>query len=91
METLIEEIKRIASQAAEEKTLEILNRKKEEEENKEQKKNYQTAKNVCKEYPFSPQTLIRYRKAGKVKGYRIGGRIFYDIAEIEALLHKKNC
>lgn len=88
MENLIEEIKRIAREAAEEKTREILLEKSKEAESKDQEKNYQTGKSICQRYPISIQTLIRYRKAGRVKGYRIGGRVFYDLAEIEKSLRK---
>ena len=46
-------------------------------------KRYSSGKEICKKFGISIQTLIRWRNAGKVPGYRQGGRVFYLADEIE--------
>lgn len=40
-------------------------------------------KEVCKLLQISAPTLIRYRKEGKIKGKRVGGKVFYKMSEVE--------
>lgn len=42
-----------------------------------------SSKEVCELLHISAPTLIRYRKEGKIKGKRVGGKIFYKKSEVE--------
>jgi len=44
---------------------------------------YATRRDVCERLKISLATLHYYTKDGTLKGYRIGGRVLYKLAEIE--------
>lgn len=50
---------------------------------KEEKK-YRTRKKVAKKLHISLPTLNEYTKSGKLKGYRIMGRLLYSEDEVDA-------
>jgi len=48
-----------------------------------QERKYSNERVAAKHFSISEQTLARARKAGRIPFYRIGGRIVYDLNEVE--------
>lgn len=45
-----------------------------------------TRKEVAEQYRISLPTILKYEKEGKLKGYRLGGRVLFDREQIESSL-----
>lgn len=45
-----------------------------------------TRKQVSEKYQISLPTLNKITKSGKLQGYRLGGKVLYKAAEVEAAL-----
>lgn len=48
----------------------------------ERKRNLVDVKGLSRETGLSPATIIRHRNSGLIEGFRIGGRIFYDVDQV---------
>jgi len=53
-----------------------------------QKDGYMTRREVCDLLKISLATLHYYTKEGTVQGYRIGGRVLYKSAEVQAAVQE---
>lgn len=74
-----DELKQIISEAVGEKLTDFQPQQKESSK-------YLTRKEVKKLLSISYPTLSAYTKSGKLKGYRIGGRVLYRAQEIDQSL-----
>lgn len=74
-----EELKKIISEVLEEKIIQFQPQQKEETK-------YLTRKEVKSLLKISLPTLNEYTKCGKLKGYRIGGRVLYRADEVQESL-----
>ncbi len=57
---------------------------------KEPKTGMLTRAETARKYRITLSTLDKYTRQGRIKGYRIGGRILYKIAEIDQNLEAVN-
>lgn len=48
----------------------------------ERRRHLVDVKQLSRETGLSPATLIRHRNSGVIEGYRIGGRVFYDLDQV---------
>jgi transcriptional antiterminator len=74
-------IEEIAKKAGTEAAREVLEKFKATQK-QERKRNLVDVKQLSRETGLSPATIVRHRNSGLIEGFRIGGRVFYDLDQV---------
>lgn len=84
LDSFLTDIRKEAQEAAREEVSKIFEEKEEQLPRASRERKYISGKEVAERLGVTTMTLFRWRNAGVIPAYRKGGRVFYDMEEVEA-------
>lgn len=86
LDSFLTEIRKEAKEAAREEVSRILQEKEEQSPRSSKERKFLSGKEVAERLGVTTMTLFRWRNAGTIPAYRAGGKVIYDMEEVEASL-----